>query len=503
MHAIVLQLFHEANAFLPERVTLADFRRRHYVAGEEVRQRFGASNNWMGGVLAALDEAHVQTTIGLCTAAHPGGMVDAASYAVIEDDLLASLDGALAAQPCDLVLLLLHGALVVEGVDDAEGRFCQRVRQRIGQHVTLACTLDFHANPGDALLANADLVLGGLRYPHDDTRSRGGELVQLALRHRAGEALRSRHFRLPLAVPMPAQNTMDEGPFAALADWCRRRTQADAGQGVLDIGLLGGFPYTDSDRGCTSVLVTGSDGAQACAAFAELAALVWRHHAALLAPFPGPAQLQPVLGNLAHHGGTLVLADVGDNPGAGGAGNDTRLLSLLLAQPYPFAAGILIDPQLALQAQAAGVGGTVLVAEHKAVVLRSGPLAYRNAGPMMTGELVDGGLGAVLQVGNGELLVSSGRIQAYDSAAFASQGVSLHDKRVILIKTSAHFRASYSALASAGIVLADSGGWASPDMRRFDHAARRRPILPLAPLDGAAWNASVQAETQRNQGLPA
>ena len=53
MRAIVLQLFHEANAFLPERVTLADFRRRHYAAGDEVRQRFGASNNWMGGVLAA------------------------------------------------------------------------------------------------------------------------------------------------------------------------------------------------------------------------------------------------------------------------------------------------------------------------------------------------------------------------------------------------------------------------------------------------------------------
>ena len=500
MHAIVLQLFHEANAFLPERVTLADFRRRHYVTGDEVRQRFGASNNWMGGVLAALDAAGIDTTIGLCTAAHPGGMVDAASYAVIEADLLASLDSALAAQPAELVLLLLHGALAVDGIDDPESRFCQRVRQRIGAQVTLACTLDFHANPGDALLASADLVLGGLRYPHDDTRQRGGELVQLALRHRAGEALRSRHFRLPLAVPMPAQNTMDEGPFAALAHWCRRRTQAHAGQGVTDIGLLGGFPYTDSDRGCTSVLVTGSDGDLACAAFAELAALVWRHHAALLAPFPGPAQLQRVLDSLQHHAGTLVLADVGDNPGAGGAGDDTRLLSLLLAQPYPFAAGILIDPALALQAQSAGVGGTVHVAEQEAVVLRSGPLAYRNAGPMMTGELVDGALGAVLQVGNGQLLVSSARIQAYDSAAFASQGVTLDDKRVILIKTSAHFRASYSALASAGIVLADSGGWASPNMHRFDHAARRRPILPLAPLDAAAWEAAVQAEIQRNQG---
>lgn len=500
MHAIVLQLFHEANAFLPERVTLADFRRRHYVAGEEVRQRFGASNNWMGGVLAALDDAGAQTTIGLCTAAHPGGMVDAASWAVIEADLLASLDSALAVQPCDLVLLLLHGALAVEGVDDAEGRFCQAVRRRIGQHVTLACTLDFHANPGDALLASADLVLAGLRYPHDDTRKRGGALVQLALHHRAGEPLRSWHFRLPLAVPMPAQNTVDDGAFASLVDWCAQRTQAHAGHGLLDIGLLGGFPYTDSDRGCTSVLVTGSDGDLACAAFAELAALVWRHHAALLAPFPGPARLQAVLDDMQHGSGTLVLADVGDNPGAGGAGNDTRLLSLLLAQPYPFAAGILIDPALALQAQSAGVGGTVSVAQHDAVVLHTGPLAYRNTGPMMTGELVDGGLGAVLHIGHGQLLVSSGRIQAYDSAAFASQGVTLADQRVILIKTSAHFRASYSALASAGIVLADSGGWASPDMARFDHTVRRRPILPLAPLDAAAWDAAVHSEIQRNQG---
>lgn len=500
MHAIVLQLFHEANAFLPERVSLADFRRRHYVAGDEVRQRFGASNNWMGGVLAALDDAGAQTTIGLCAAAHPGGMVDAASWTVIEADLLASLDSALAAQPADLVLLLLHGALAVEGLNDAEGRFCQQVRQRIGKHVTLACTLDFHANPGDALLAGADLVLGGLRYPHDDTRKRGSELVKLALRHRAGEPLRSWHFRLPLAVPMPAQNTMDEGPFAALVDWCVRRTQAHAGQGVLDIGLLGGFPYTNSDRGCTSVLVTGSDFALAGAAFAALAALVWCHHAALLAPLPGPARLKAVLDDMQHRSGTLVVADVGDNPGAGGAGDDTGLLSVLLAQPYPFAAGILINPALALQAQCVGVGSAVRIAEHDAMVLRSGPLAYRNAGPMMTGELVDGGLGAVLHIGHGQLLVSSARIQAYDSNAFTSQGIALAGQRVILIKTSAHFRASYGALASAGIVLADSGGWASPDMARFDHTARRRPILPLAPLDATAWDAAVQSEIQRNQG---
>ena len=138
-----------------------------------------------------------------------------------------------------------------------------------------------------------------------------------------------------------------------------------------------------------------------------------------------------------------------------------------------------------------------------ATVHRLGPLHYRNQGPMMTNELVDGGPATVLhlsrpgQPGHGELLVASERIQAYDRAAFDSQGIDLGIKRVILIKTSAHFRASYTALASAGIVLADSGGWASPDMRSFAHANRQRPTLPLQVLDLRQWERAIEQEVER------
>ena len=44
---------------------------------------------------------------------------------------------------------------------------------------------------------------------------------------------------------------------------------------------------------------------------------------------------------------------------------------------------------------------------------------------MMTGELLEGGLGAVLRIGQGRIIVTTERIQAYDINAFLSLGIDL------------------------------------------------------------------------------
>jgi microcystin degradation protein MlrC len=166
-----------------------------------------------------------------------------------------------------------------------------------------------------------------------------------------------------------------------------------------------------------------------------------------------------------------------------------------------------MDPAVAAEAARLGVGasgkfvfGTTrgfvrnpeLVVS--ATVVRTGIVSYCNTGPMMHGARLDGGLGAVLAVSNGFVLVTSERIQAYDVNAFISQGVDLQAASVIALKTSAHFRASYTALATGGIVLVDADGWSSPDLRQYAFTRVHAPRLPFQPLSASAWCDQIQQQ---------
>lgn len=505
MRVAILQCFHEANVFTPVRTGLRDFHSRYFLQGEAVRERFWGTKTWMGGILRHFDEIGAEVEIGVCTAALPGGTVDQDSFCSIRDSILTSLREIGRRGRIDITVLLLHGALAVEGVDDPEGELAAEVRRIIGPDCVLAAPLDFHANVGPMVAANVDIIVGGREYPHTDTGERGERLAELAVARLRTPGIRTFHFRLPIIIPMTSQAT-DEGPFAALLDLSK---EVGRRLGLDDIGLLGGFPFADLPWVSAGLLVTCADQQQAASAFREVAEAVWEVRTDLLAAVPTAAEIAPQIFAAAGRG-TVVVADVADNPGAGGPGDDVTLLRTLLNSSYPFAAGAIIDPAVAAQAQAVGEGGrltTVIGGRQsrsgagplpiEATVCKAGPIHYRNTGPMMTGERVDGGAGAVLKVGAGYLLVATERIQAYDAEAFRSQSVPLHECRIILVKSTAHFRASFRPLATGGLILGDSLGWCSPRLSAFGYRRLSDQILPRTQLSIQEWTTNIDREVVR------
>lgn len=502
MRVALLQLFHEANGFSPIRIGLRDFRTRHWCEGEEVRRRFGATRNWLGGAIAACDAAGVDLEIGLCTSCHPGGTIAADAFAVIREAMLHSLRAICTKGLPDVVLLLLHGALLVEDCLMPEGELAAAVRAIVGRDAVIGVTLDFHANIDPLLAKTADLLLGGKLYPHTDVFDRGHELAELAFAS-VRDRCKTRHALLPIATPLPRQETSSSdspfGELAALSDTLAARF------GLDDLNLMGGFHFSDRDWASMSVLVTGGTRAGQDAAIRAMADAVWARREALLAPPPDLAAVARRV-TAGPHNGMMLVVDTGDNPGGGGTGETASLLPWLVAENVDFAAGFFVDPALARRAAEAGPGGTISATIGaateapfigEATVEWSGEISYRNIGPMMTGELLEGGAGAVLRIGNGRIVVTTERIQAYDINAFLSLGIDLDARDVVLIKSAAHFRASFAPLATAGIVLCDGGGWSSSDLRRFAYQGRMRSILPLAGLDKAAWSLRVEEEIVR------
>ncbi|WEX08897.1 M81 family metallopeptidase [Chelativorans sp. AA-79] len=495
--AAVIQLFHEANAFTPSKATYEGFLSAQYFIGEDVRREFGGTSNWLGGVTEALDAAGYDIAYGLCTGCLPGGTLDGESYHRLVREIIASLEEIVATGPVDVVALLLHGALVVEGVATPETKLAKKVRAVVGPKVPIAVPLDFHANVEPELPFVVNVVIGGKLYPHADTHARGKKLIELTL---AREPWKTRRFRLPMAAPMSAQ-TSDTAPFSelvALSNEIERRP------GLADVVVMGGFPYVDSDEIGSSVLVTGIDEDAMRQAFLDMAEEIWQRRDAMLARAPSFEEAATeIFANAAK--GRVVVGDAGDNPGSGGVANVADIFAALAAQRLPFVAGFMVDGEAVKAAQAIGVGnrGVVPMGAMKngrpfapeVTVERVGIVEYRNEGPNLHGELLQGGLGAVVRVGDrGQIAIVTERIQAYDTQAFRSQGIMLEDKAIIHVKSSNHFRSAFTPLASNGVFVVDSGGWASTDARRFLFTRRATRILPLARLDKAEWGRQVATE---------
>jgi microcystin degradation protein MlrC len=344
-----------------------------------------------------------------------------------------------------------------------------------------------------------DVVIGGKLYPHADTHARGKKLMQLALQP---TAWRTRRFRLPIAVPMSAQ-TSDAAPFSelvAISNEVERRL------GLADVVVMGGFPYVDSEEVGSSVLVTGTDDEAMRQAFRDMAEAVWERRVAATQRAPSFEEAAPEIFARAARG-RVVVGDAGDNPGSGGVADVAEIFAALAAQPLPFAAGFMVDGQAVLAAQSIGVGnrgrvplgrlrnGESFVAD--TIIERVDEVRYRNEGLNLHGELLEGGLGAVLRVGDaGHIAIVTERIQAYDTNAFRSQGINLEEKAIVHVKSSNHFRSAFTPLAEQGVFVVDSGGFASTDARRFPFTGRATRILPLADLDKAEWDAQLAAECE-------
>ena len=95
----------------------------------------------------------------------PGGPVSADCYASFKSAFLAELE---AETPCDGVLLIMHGAMHVIGLSDAEGDWISAVRQLVGPQVPIAVSYDLHGNVTQTIVDQIDIFCAYRTAPHID-----------------------------------------------------------------------------------------------------------------------------------------------------------------------------------------------------------------------------------------------------------------------------------------------------------------------------------------------
>lgn len=490
---------HETNTFAPSLADWDAFTRGDsfpaYVRGPEMPRALSGINIPVAGFMDAA-RTRGWTLLPSCWAgAIPSSYVTRDAFeriagAIVEDASLARDAGGL-----DGIYLDLHGAAVAEHALDAEGELLQRLRAVVGPTLPIVASLDLHANVTRQMLDLADALVSYRTYPHVDMADTGALAAELMSRRlRAGRKEPMHARRLPFLLPLNAQCTFLEPAKSVY----QQLLGLDRQHGTV-LSFCPGFPAADFEE--CAPMVWGH-GERAHAAVEALNALVadpspWRCEV-----LPAHEAAQRALALAETAGAPVVVADTQDNPGAGGDSNTTGMLHALLAQgagrrfPAQVALGLMYDPAAARIAHEVGLGAEVDLAIGKAVPTFTGrpsdaPLRGRFRvialsdgvctlkGPMMHGLTVRLGPSACLEIEGIRIAVVSGKKQLLDRELLRMVGLQPEAMRVIVVKSSVHFRADFQPIASHVLVAKAAGPMAADPAdlpwTRLPAEIRRRP----------------------------
>ncbi len=499
MRVAVAGFIHETNTFSPHTATLSRFLEADgwppLLTRDDLDGGLGNANIAAAGFLRAARSDGADIVPVLWCSAVPSGPVTAEAYESIVGQIL---DGLRAAGPVDAVYLDLHGAMVTEQARDGDGATLAAVRAEVGASTAVVASLDLHANVSDAMVEASDVLVAFRSYPHLDMAETGQRtyrvLKSVLPAVRNGRPPAKVLERGPFLVPLVSQCTEVDPVRRLYADLAGHEAGAPAP--VYTMSLAMGFPPADTWETGPVVLSYADTERAAAAATARVLRQLTAAEPYLALPLYSPrAAITKAIRVADASGGLVVVADTRDNPGAGGAGDTTGLLSAAVDTGQDgLGVGVLADPDTVAQAAAAGVGsrisvrlggrsdGQPYVGDARVTALGDG--RFPATGPMFAGSTMDLGPMAGLQCGRVAVAVASRRMQAADRSMFRHVGIDPDSLRVVVVKSSVHFRADFHH--AKAVVMADAPGLnpVNHDLLAYQHLRSSVRRMPLGAAPG-------------------
>lgn len=474
----------ESNTFYRSPSTLENFEQCALLEADAIERRFRSTRTDWGTLIAASEARGWELIYALHAHAQPAGTLERAAYESLTARILTRWDAT-----CDGTLLMLHGSMVAEGVDDCEGELLRRLREKMGPDKPLIVTLDPHANVTQAMADHANALIAYRTTPHVDqvaTTERALAILDKALRGIQPCVMLAKP---PTMIGLDAARTIaGHGP---MVDLLSRAVELEHDPDVLAVSLQAGFSFADTpDVGPSVALTVRSREPRLADMAAGLAAEIWRRRDERTIAFLPAREALALAAHPRPGTGPFVVVDVADNPGSGAPGDDTGLLAVLLAEnPANSVFFSIADSAAASRCRESGVGTFLaldlgnrsngrepLRVEGRVEAVSDGD--YRRRGPYFTDTVASLGVSALLRVGNVRIVIASAAIQTEERAQFDLFGLEFETLGLVACKAMNHFRADLEPLAS-GIAYVDMGGICSPDPTTRTYTRVRRPIWPL------------------------
>lgn len=404
----------------------------------------------------------------------PGGPVSRPAYEAFKREFLERLKASL---PLDGLYLAMHGAMNVEGMDDAEGDWISSARTVVGPDVVISASYDLHGNVSQTIIDQLDIFAGYRTAPHIDVREtmvRAWTMLIRALE--TGTRPGIAWAKIPVLLPGEKTSTEDEPArslYAFLPDH-------DARPGIWDANFMIGYVWADEPRATACAVVTGTDKAAAQAIAAEIAQSYWDARQDFhFGPVTEP--LAKIL-DIAETTTTrpIILADSGDNPTGGGVGDRADVLAALLARDWQGALLGGINDRPAVEACFAAGEGAILSLKI------GGSLDPKSPSVTVEAEVVtldDPGAAdqrqAVIAIGGITVILAARRRPYHMISDFTRLGFDPKDVRLLVVK-SGYLSPELAPIANPNL-MALTEGVINQDIENLPNRRREGDFYPWKP----------------------
>lgn len=481
MKIAIAGIWHETNTLTIHPTTKSNFINHGWHEGQELIKAFTNTKTVMGGYLETLSKNNIEIISLFGAYATPSGVITKNTFDEILTNLLEKIRNNLG---IDGMLLELHGAQVVEGIDDPEALITSKVSELL-KDIPLAVVTDFHANMTNERLKHATIWTGYRTNPHIDTFETGIRSAELLINKIKNNLEITMQFSNAGLIYSPIEQSTSDYPFKNLLE--KAKSLKDK-YNLLDLIVHGGYSFADvAHAGVSFTAVAESDLSDACAkALAEINQYANENKANITQKIMEVSELIEFIKN--HSSKKIAIADIADNINGGSSGDSTHILSELMDLNLEVLASIC-DPNLVEDLQKSRIGDEVEVSiggwsdpivgapvKAKAKIEYLGEGNYTHSGPMYTGQSFTMGKISVLKINKVSLLVQSLPQQPNDLELFRCAGLEPDNFQILLLKGAIALRASWQDRVDYFLNVS-SLGTTDCNLQR----------LPLTKLKGKVW----------------
>jgi len=458
---LVVRFAFEANAFSHRTTTLEDFKRYEWLTGDDGLECMRGTATELGGVIDFVESHQDCEAILLQSAsAHPSGPFDDAITRIFLDRIRDFAEMDPRAGSIQAVYLSLHGAAVATHAFEPELMIAKEVREFFPRAL-IGASFDLHGNISEGWAQVVDIASSYRTYPHVDIYETSQRVLEMMHRSLVGE-VSPRIVVRNTRVGLPSTNMKTTtGPMTKIQGMARELTSGP----LLDISVLGGFPYADSPCAGSAIIVVLDAshpiaGDRASEVVAQLEQCIIEHEPEFRVVPISPQEAVKRATSLVRDG-LVAISESSDNPLSGGNSDSTQLFRELvdLNPDFPcLYAAFASERNLALALDAGEgaivvmeVGGETLPeygppVRIKAKVRRITDGNFKNTGRLQTGVSRSYGNTALLEVAenpNIQFIISATPVSMDDPAFFAMHAVDFGTLRLLCVKGKNHFREAF------------------------------------------------------------
>lgn len=464
-------LHQEINSFAPGRTTIAEYKRKQCLYGQDMLDYAAVHPRCNEGADGLASSFRVLRDAGAVII--PCGFMSAQPGAIIEqgvlDDYIEHVKKVTRENlPLDGVVLFMHGAAQSEQSDDPEGDIVIAIREIVGDDVPITVGLDLHANISERMVKNANTVSIYQRYPHVDVWETGERAARLCLGIVKGEiSPKMAYVQIPMIIAASSYTTETE-PFKGLM--AKGHEYVKAGK-LLDFSISQMQPWLDVKDGYSSVVAIGEDGDVAAEIAKELAQGLWDMRHEFKTDLTSVDEIIKIAEKNTS-GKPVIMNDFADSSNAGSAGDSPEVIERILTLESDVKGLMYInDAPFALACREAGVGNTVKAnlgatistKLYNPVPVEAEVRAVFDGIVPFHGMYVDFGPSAVVKIRNTIVVVTTQHRYNGDPALYRAFGYDPVDFRMVVVKACTSFRAFYGPLTDL-IYPASTKGAATADL---------------------------------------